>query len=350
VTDTPLYRALRYQAASCADLGSPFMARLLRLVAARLTPGTPLTDRLFGWEGEIGPQGASVPLRLAGALHALKLEGEPRLAAVYPPATADEEALWHAVSDVLADRAEEIGAIVDSPPQTNEVRRATAVLAALTWLGARHPGPVTLSELGASAGLNLLADRFAVATPTGTLGATDPVLTLTPAWRGGVPDGPAPLVVARRGCDIRPLDPVQDRRRILSYLWPDQAERLALTEAALGAAASQPPGAEPALDRADAGAWLRARLWAPWTGLHLVYHTIAWQYFPPDTQTMATEALEAAGSRTHAGCPLAWLAMEADGQTPGAALTLRLWPGGATHRLGRIDYHGRWIDWQAPAL
>ncbi|MFT6537468.1 MAG: hypothetical protein ACJAQU_002380 [Loktanella salsilacus] len=41
--------------------------------------------------------------------------------------------------------------------------------------------------------------------------------------------------------------------------------------------------------------------------------------------------------------------MEADGtDAPGAALTLRLWPGNVTVQLARIDFHGRWIDWIAP--
>jgi hypothetical protein len=42
--------------------------------------------------------------------------------------------------------------------------------------------------------------------------------------------------------------------------------------------------------------------------------------------------------------------MEADGSTePGAALTLTLWPGEKVIPLGRADFHGRWVDWTAPA-
>ena len=42
--------------------------------------------------------------------------------------------------------------------------------------------------------------------------------------------------------------------------------------------------------------------------------------------------------------------MEADGLSPGAALTLTLWPGGETIPLGRADFHGRWVDWTAPVI
>ena len=93
-----LREALRFQAEACADLGSPFMARLCTLLAEHLEPGTPLTDRLFGWQGDLGPRGDSVPLRLAGALHALKLQGHTGLAQAYPPHQPDDAALWAAVS------------------------------------------------------------------------------------------------------------------------------------------------------------------------------------------------------------------------------------------------------------
>ena len=32
-----------------------------------------------------------------------------------------------------------------------------------------------------------------------------------------------------------------------------------------------------------------------------------------------------------------------------AALTLTLWPGGESLALGRADFHGRWVTWQAAA-
>lgn len=180
------------QARACASLGSPFMERLCDLLAERLTPGTPLTDRLFAWERDPTYRGDSVPLRLAGALHALRLTENATLAAVYPHEAPSDEALWQAVSESLERHAAEIDRFIDSPPQTNEVRRSAALLAAGHWLTERHPLPFVLSELGASGGLNLAWDRYAVATPTGRLGAADAALELTPDWEGGVPSGPAP--------------------------------------------------------------------------------------------------------------------------------------------------------------
>ena len=43
--------------------------------------------------------------------------------------------------------------------------------------------------------------------------------------------------------------------------------------------------------------------------------------------------------------------MEADGTPGGAALELELWDGQHRRwRLGRADFHGRWIDWQPEAI
>ena len=77
----PLRAAFLGQAESCKTLGSPFMARLCRLLAARLALGLAVTDRLFAWPCNLGPGGASIPLRLAGALHAVRLANCPALAA-----------------------------------------------------------------------------------------------------------------------------------------------------------------------------------------------------------------------------------------------------------------------------
>jgi hypothetical protein len=154
-----------------------------------------------------------------------------------------------------------------------------------------------------------------------------------------------PVIAARAGVDLNPLDPAkpEDLTRLMAYLWPDQPHRLALTRAAAAAMSAR-------IDRADAIDWLETRLAeAPEGHVHLIQHTVAWQYFPTDAQARGQAMIEAAGQQATATRPLAWLAMETDGDTKGAlgaALTLRLWPGDLRFLLGRTDFHGRWIKWK----
>ena len=101
--------------------------------------------------------------------------------------------------------------------------------------------------------------------------------------------------------------------------------------------------------RGDAIDWLAPRLHAAPPGhLHLIQHTVAWQYFPAEAQTRGRALIEAVGAQATENRPLAWLSMETDGDRTGkigAALTLRLWPGDIRLDLGRADFHGRWINW-----
>ena len=337
--------AFRTQATTCVGLGSPFMGRLLTLLAD-IWPATPALARFCdGFTGDIGASGASLPLRLAGGLHALVLTGQDSaLKAAYPPHTATDPALEHAVRQALTTHEAFLLDWMTSPPQTNEVRRAAAIIPVAHALAARFARPFVVSELGASGGLNLMWDRFALQVDNTRLGPAEAALTLRPEWTGPVP-APATVQVAdRRGVDLNPLHPgtPADALRLSAYLWPDQPERLALTRAAIATFDAH-------VDAGDAADWLEQRLTqAPKDHLHLIYHTIAWQYFPPETDARARALIEAAGARATSSSPLAWLQFEADDASPGAGLTLRLWPGGLHIPLGRADFHGRWLRWEAP--
>ncbi|MGG2473992.1 DUF2332 family protein, partial [Rhizobium sp. BR5] len=59
-------------------------------------------------------------------------------------------------------------------------------------------------------------------------------VSMSPEWRGNAPPDTRIEVVERAGCDLNPLDPlsVEDRLRLMSYIWADQTDRLERTAAA----------------------------------------------------------------------------------------------------------------------
>jgi hypothetical protein len=83
----------------------------------------------------------------------------------------------------------------------------------------------------------------------------------------------------------------------------------------------------------------------------VLYHSIAWEYFPEETKVQIQAAVEAAGQRADAESPFAWLRLEPPaGAAPGGAqpeLRLTLWPGGRERCLAQAHTHGppvRWLD------
>lgn len=340
-----LTEAFRHQSISCIKLGSPFMGQLLTLLADHWPEDSALAARFAQFDGDIGPAGASLPLRMAGGLHALVLTGRaPDLALLYPPAQVTDAALLAGVLAAMKTHETFLLDWVESPPQTNEVRRSAALMAGAAVAAERFDLPFVLSELGASGGLNLMWDHYALALSGAQIAPAQPALTLSPDWDGPLPPLRRPTIAHRAGVDLNPLNPAdpQDLLRLTAYLWPDQPHRLDLTRAAAGIMTAQ-------VDRGDAIDWLADRLdLAPDGHVHLIQHTVAWQYFPASAQARGQALIEAAGAVATADRPLAWLSMETDGDTTGglgAALVLRLWPGDVTLPLGRADFHGRWVRW-----
>jgi hypothetical protein len=338
--DTGFLQALQVQSVACASLGSPFMVRMMQAIAAVWPDRGPLADIMRDWPGEIGPSGASLPLRLAAGLHALVLTGQaPRLMQYFPPNSANE-GLDDVLAEVLTEQEAFLCTWITNTPQTNEVGRSVVLLAAAAGLSHRFGLPFVLSELGASAGLNLSFDRYCLHTPTARIGTANSPVQLQPDWQGmAISDAPI-RVLARRGVDLNPLDHRRDADRLMSYIWPDQPQRLARLRAALAIAEAG------VVDAGDAADWLEARLSRVQAGaVHLVFHTVAHQYFPKASKDRIAQAMAAAGARATVDTPLAWLGMEADGQGKGAGITLKVWPDGGSVMLGRVDFHGQWVRW-----
>lgn len=332
------------QAKACADLGSPFTARLCTLAAERLTGNSSVGAMVLSWPGNPDGTGDALALRLAGTLHALVRSGQDAaLAAVYPPHSIDDDTLWAAIEAAMRRDEAFMLERLKSAPQTNEVRRSAALLPGFLTIAALTGKPLVLSEVGASAGLNLQWDRYSYQLADVRWGEASAV-ELTPRWEGPPPPQAPIKITERAGCDLNPLDPSSedDRLRLFSYIWADQQDRLDRTAAALEMATES--GLK--VEKTDAIDWLRNRLATSRQGMtHVIYHTIAWQYLPTALKAEGEALIADAGSRATPDAPLARLQLEADGKPDGAAILLTLWPTGETREIGRSDFHGRWVKW-----
>jgi hypothetical protein len=91
----------------------------------------------------------------------------------------------------LAEQRDAVREWLGRPPQTSEVGRGAALPGGLRHICAEAALPVRLVEIGASAGLNLRADRFHIAGNAGLHGDPSSAVALRGAWQGQRPRPPA---------------------------------------------------------------------------------------------------------------------------------------------------------------
>lgn len=179
------------------------------------------------------------------------LAGLPRLK--QQPNLVFAAARWHgakAPSDyaelrrrLLDDEAAIKATISERATQTNEVGRLATLVPVFAQVAASE-GPLSLIEVGASAGLCLYPDRYDYAwPPAGELsGSGGPVLTAEATGALPVP-GSHPEIAWRGGADLNPLD-VRDEDAmawLANLVWPEQQERRDRLERAVRIARAEPP-------------------------------------------------------------------------------------------------------------
>ncbi len=343
--------AFARQQQACEDLGSPFTALICRLFAERGLPQGPVRDVLFGWQGDLTAVGDAVPLRLCAALHELTIRGKaPDLANLYPPhhGEPDHTRLHERLAAAITQHTTHICQRLTRAPQTNVIGRASALYAGLKYIAQSCDLPIVVSELGASAGLNLQLDHYHYQLGEQTCGMQSSDVGLNPEWHGEQAPIAEPVVAERAGCDLYPFDLTQDQEqsRLLSYIWADQTERLEATRTALSIRARSSGN----VDVGDAATWLEDRLsFTRKDQAHVIMHSIAWQYFSDADKQKARSVIHQAARGSTTSAPVFLLGMEADGKHPGCALTLSCWPQYIMLELARVDFHGRWIHWQPQA-
>ncbi len=344
-----LVQNTRQQADACRRLGSPLYGGLLEQIADDIALGGVCAEVLAGREHSRIRE--AVPLRLMGAVHGLVLTGRaPELAGFFPSAggTAPEhpEAAWPALRKAVAGHRQWIRHWLDRPPQTNEPGRASMLIAGILHALGDEPRPVRLLELGASAGLNLRADRFRCTSAGFAWGPAGSPVQLDGAWRGPVPRWlaraaarhPSFPVAERRGCDPDPVDPLsaQGALALRAYVWPDQAGRGARLEGALRIAAAVPA----VVERRGAADFLSAVRLEPGT-LTVVWHSVMRQYVPEEEWRRVEAELDRLGGAADTAAGFAHIAFEPRRaqRLRGFLLSVRR-DGGETEYLAEAAPHG----------
>jgi hypothetical protein len=99
--------------------------------------------------------------------------------------------------------------------------------------------------------------------------------------------------------------------------------------------------------KADAADWLETTLVAAEEPgvTRVVLHSVAFQYFPAETQERIARHLDMVGAAATADAPVAWLRYETERLQSTPTLRLRIWPRGEDRLLAHADPHGRKIQW-----
>lgn len=354
--------ALDALAARFADTGREFAGSPLY---QRIGPAV-AGDRALLELAALGRAGQQPTNLLFASVHYLLLGGaEHELAEWYPSRVGDRARPAGSVAPVFADfcrryRDELAELIRHRLVQTNVLKRSAALRLGLAEVGRRVDGPVTLLEIGCSAGIHLCFDRwtYRYRRPDGTLAAevTSPLGEGAPVveteWRSGgpAPGGPTAVVADRLGVDLNVVDTTDDdqRRWLEALIWPENRPQAALLAGALAAVAADPPRTVTG-DAVDVLPGLDAEL--PADRPLVVFHAATRGHVAADRRPAFDAAIDALGRRR----PLHRLTLEApdaDRESWVArfgvafALDLRARHGErrAGRRLAAAHGHGDWIE------
>lgn len=270
---------------------------------------------------------------------------QPNLLFAAARSLAGTPAGWDEFRQAVLDNPERLRALMLArSTQTNEPGRCATLLPVL----ARLPQPLALIEVGASAGLCLIPDRYSydyggrLLHPTHSA-VEPPIFPCIADAYTPIPSA-LPRIVWRAGLDLHPID-IRDGNQtawLETLVWPEQTDRLARLRAALAVAAADPPRVIRGDLRRDLGALARE---APRDATRVVFHTAVLPY-------VAAVEERTAFARSVGGLCDFWIANEARSVLPDIAARLPVegregWyllaVNGAP--LAWTDPHGAALDW-----
>ncbi|HEY2034077.1 MAG TPA: DUF2332 domain-containing protein [Rhizomicrobium sp.] len=325
---------------------SPLYARLAEGI------GTDAELRELAAQAKKGQPPANI---LLGAVHYLLLRGAQHpLRRFYPnlnggAGVAGEDPFPRLQDFVRAHRDALLPLIRTKVTNTNEVGRSAHLHAAFRAVAKQAGEPLNLVEIGPSAGLNLIWDRYGVGYHRGEerfeLPVPNPALVIDCELRGDKkpPLGPTPRIAGRVGLELNPVnleDPDQ-RDWLRALVWPDTKGRFERLEAALKAYASERPEIRTgsALDLLPDA--FRA---IPEDQPVCVYHSYVVYQFSTEMKEALESLLTLAGLRR----PVWRIAIEGDATGLNMVEMIRYSDGVRdAQTLALCHPHGAWLEWLA---
>jgi len=246
----------------------------------------------------------------------------------------------------LAHGNEVIQRLTTRTVQTNEVRRCAVTWPVIAAVFEQHNRqPLTLIEVGTSAGLNLHGDHYRYEyVPEGAWGDPQSEVVLACELRGPLkpplPENP-PTVKNRIGLDLHPIDVHSDHsvRWLRALIWPEHTDRLAMLDKAIAVVQQSPA----TMVQGDALETLPQALdTVPVDDPVFVFHSFTINQWTEQARERLWEVIDKAASER----PLHYLTLEAlNVEWP--ELTLTQWENGKrrSQLLARCEGHCRWIEW-----
>ncbi len=299
------------------------------------------------------PSSQPAPNLLLGAVHCLLLSGiNDPLAAFYPSLTSspdlnDAYPAFHRFCLAYAQPIREL--ILTRRVQTNEVARSACLMPAFALVARQAAyAPLSLIEIGASAGLNLLWDRYSYDYANGRrYGASDASLQIPCILRGDIlPPFPSrlPEVAFRIGVDLHPVDS-RDTDAVLwlrALIWPEHHERVIRLQQALAIASVSPP----TILAGDALSLLPEMIAKapPDTALCVFHSLVIYQFSAEQRERLTTLLLDASMRRS-----IFHISFEKHRGAEDPKLHLLSYVQGVQtqHLLAKCSAHGRWLEWLA---
>jgi hypothetical protein len=293
------------------------------------------------------PVGQPVPNLFLAAVHYLLLKGKDHILREFYPSITQlprniEDSFSHFKEFCLLHKDEIISILNSRLVQTNEVRRCAYLYPIFCYIYNIVNKPLSLIEVGTSAGLQLLWDKYSYSYGTNTIyGNKESIVHITSEVKGSINSQlfiKSPQVATKVGIDlhISDLTNEEDYLWLKSLIWPEHKERIKLFENAAKCFLSNPIK----LIEGN-GVTLLTEVIEEISldNVICIFHTHVANQIPEDSKTELMEIIKNIGEKRDV--------FHVYNNMWDSKLHLDYFIDGTEYNLtiGDTDGHGRWFDW-----